>query len=734
MAIFDAFSGKLNQGNEDTSNIDPEVVLSEELLETYDAHRQDHVDQTWENNLFRNGAQLTEEQIEEYKRRRQSPVPWNIIKPTLEQKKALLTANNPSYQVTAKEDSDVNTAFLLNDCLAHVWYISSGSGEMKEAVDDVGIGGLGYMMAYKDPNADWGKGEVYNINVPALDVYVDPNSKHRHFKDAAHILTAKRMTEDQLIAFMPSAKALIEAGKITPSDRTRYPTGATTDIEGSRRSSLQKQQLDVTESIAGVTYYESIDRYTKITQPNFRVYDPQTNFEKIFNKEQHDEWLKKPAFILHTPDGDQIITSPQAVREYLALYEEIGGVFHFMPDGAIMPGEEGEGAVPNSTHRLEKVSMGKLVETEKLVSLKIDVTRIQRFVSAGGALLHKEILEIDKYPIVPFMEGHNRNPYPVSTTTLAKPLQEHLNKTKSLLMAYLANATNVKVMIGKGTIDKEELRAELSKAGAAIIEVDFDIGPVPIVISPVPIPGNAYAEVQDARNEIERLYGIFSFGQGDPGAAPEVYRMGLLLDEHQGRRIGSQLNDFYESLNLLANVTIQFIQNTYTEQKTFRLFQPNNKPKDVEINRPVYDEYSHELIGKINDVSVGKYDVIAVAGSTLPSQRWMEREYNLNLFKNNIGDEEMVLRNSEIKDVEDIIARKNKLAQAMQIIEQRDERIKELEGKEQRADSEITHLLRRVDVSKHREKLKEDEVRVHQSTLLFEERLNDILKNIRAQA
>lgn len=737
MAFFDALRGKKDRSEDSGSQIDPEVALSEDLLEKYDAARKDWADAFWENNLFRNGVQLTKKQEEEYKRRRQSPVPWNIIKPTLEQKKALLTANNPSYQVTAKEDSDVNTAALLNDCLSHVWYISSASGEMKEAVDDVGIGGLGYMMAYKDPNADWGKGEVNLTNVPALDLYVDPNSKDRLFRDAAHILIAKRQTEAQLIAFMPKAEALIKAGKIIESAGTRYPTGATSDIEGSGRSSLQGQQLDVTESISGVTYYESIDRYTKIKQPNFRVYDPQTNFEKIFNKEQHDEWLGKPAFILHAPDGDQIITSPQAVKESEMLYEEIGGVFHFVSDGQnvqIMPGEEGEGAVPNSTHRLEKVTMGGLVNTEKLVSLKIEVPRIQRFVSAGGAELHKEILEIDEYPGAPFMEGHNRNPYPVSTTTLAKPLQEHLNKTKSLLMAYLANATNVKVMIGKGTINKEELRAELSKAGAAIIEVDFDIGPVPIVISPVPIPGNAYAEVQDARNEIERLYGIFSFGQGDPGAAPEVYRMGLLLDEHQGRRIGSQLNDFYESLNLLAKVTIQLIQNTYTEKKAFRLFQPNNKPKDVEINRPVYDEYSHELIGKINDVTLGKYDVITVAGSTLPSQRWMEREYYRNLYKEGIGDEELVLRNSDVKDVEEVLARKDKLAQAMQMLEQSGEKIKELEGQVQRSDSEIIHLRRSVEVGKYKGRLKEDEIRVHQSTLLFEERLNDMLKIIRAQA
>ena len=726
MAFFDALFGKKSEG------LDPEVILSQELLETYAQSRTDHANTYWENNQFRNGIQLTDKQKKEYKIRRQSPVAWNIIKPTLEQKKALLTANHPSYQVTAKEDSDVNTAALINDSLSHVWYISNASGEMKEAVDDVGIGGLGYMMAYKDPKADWGKGEVYNVNVPYLDVYIDPNSKHRHFKDAANILIAKRQTEAQLIAFMPKAEEFIKAGKITPSEVSRYPSGYTSDIEESGRFAFQNQQLDVPDTDA--TYYESIDRYTKITQQNFRIYDPQTNFEKIFNTEEHEEWLEKPAFILHAPDGERIITAPQEIKEYLTFFEEMGEVFHFMPDGQIVPGVEDENSIPNTTHILEKVTMGQLVSGKKLVSLKIDVTKIQRFVSAGGASLHKEILEIDEYPIVSFMEGHNRNPYPVSTTTLAVPLQEHLNKTKSLLMAFLANATNVKVMIGKGTINKEELRRELSKAGAAIIEVDFDLGPLPIIISPVQIPGNAYAEVQDARRTIERLYGVWSFGAGDPGAAPDVYKMGLLLDEHQGILIGSQLNDFYESLNLLAKVTIQLIQKTYTERKVFRLFQPNNKPKDVEINRPIYDEYSNELIGKINDVTLGSYDVQAEAGSTLPSQRWMNREYEMRLFEKGVGDEEMVLRGSDIKNVEEIIARKSMVMKLGQALEQAQAEIKDLKGNLQTAQRESVSSKKQVITEKYKSRLKEDEIEVHKSSILFSERLNDILKNIRAQA
>ena len=84
--------------------------------------------------------------------------------------------------------------------------------------------------------------------------------------------------------------------------------------------------------------------------------------------------------------------------------------------------------------------------------------------------------------------------------------------------------------------------------------------------------------------------------------------------------------------------------------------------------------------------------------------------------------------------MEEILARKDKLRQAAQMIEQQGEKIKELEGDKQRSDAEIIHLRQSVEVGKFKGRLKEDEIEVHKSSILFSERLNDILKNIRAQA
>ena len=78
--------------------------------------------------------------------------------------------------------------------------------------------------------------------------------------------------------------------------------------------------------------------------------------------------------------------------------------------------------------------------------------------------------------------------------------------------------------------------------------------------------------------------------------------------------------------------------------------------------------------------------------------------------------------------------RKSKVMQLGQALEQAQAEIKELKGDSQRSDAEIIHLRQSVEVGKFKGRLKEDEIEVHKNTVLFSERLNDILKNIRAQA
>ena len=102
------------------------------------------------------------------------------------------------------------------------------------------------------------------------------------------------------------------------------------------------------------------------------------------------------------------------------------------------------------------------------------------------------------------------------------------------------------------------------------------------------------------------------------GAAPQTFKGTVALDEYGQRRIKSKRDDIEEGINQLAKVVIGLIQQVYTDQKTMRILQPNNKPMEVIVNSPVYDDIGN-VVGKQNDITVGKYDVIVLTGSTLPS-------------------------------------------------------------------------------------------------------------------
>jgi len=188
---------KEKRGGSNQTKIHKEVMKSLEILEEYQKDREEWAVKFFEDQQFRTGVQWTAEQIEVLEKRGQSPIVVNRIHPIVETAKALLTFNKPQFRSTGREDSDRKTAKIWSDLAQWVWEISNGNEELKQAIDDYYVGGLGYMMVYQDAHADMGKGEVKMKNLYPLDVYVDPNSRDIFFNDAANIIIARLMTDEQ---------------------------------------------------------------------------------------------------------------------------------------------------------------------------------------------------------------------------------------------------------------------------------------------------------------------------------------------------------------------------------------------------------------------------------------------------------------------------------------------------------------------------------------------------------
>ena len=133
------------------------------------------------------------------------------------------------------------------------------------------------------------------------------------------------------------------------------------------------------------------------------------------------------------------------------------------------------------------------------------------------------------------------------------------------------------------------------------------------------------------------------------------------------------------------------MQQLYTTRKIFRVVQPNNSLSEYVINKQLVDDKSGE-IEVVNNITVGKYDAVYVAGSTLPSNRYAELEFYMDAYKNGIIDRQEVLKKTEVFDMEGVMQRTDIIAQMQQKLEQSGEEIKKLKGDLQTRDREAVNL------------------------------------------
>ena len=709
----------------------PEVKISEDLLREYASVRDSWASQATEDNEFRNGVQWTKSQIDALRQRAQEPLVVNVIYPAVEQAKAMLTANSPRFQSTGRESSDVKTGQIFSDLMSWVWENSKGNTELKQAIDDYYVKGMGCFMVHHDPQADFGKGDVFVKAIDPLNVYIDPSSQDAYSRDASSIIVSKLYSEKQLISMYPDLEeTILQATEVTVAPQTEaIRTGLESQIVS--KEDIDAQRINSTSD----RELELIDRYEKITVPHYRVFNPYINDEKILEPSDFEEYAQKPAYKVFNQENERIITDDNEVARYEEIEKEFGNVFHLAinpmtQEQVMMQGEETPNALEGSTTILTRVTYADLIETGNILMNEIELTRIKQTVSVGGQLLFINVLPLEDYPIVTMMNGHNRNPYPISDVRLVKGLQSYINKIRSLIVAHASSSTNVKLLIPRGSMNKKQLEEEWARAGTAVIEFDPELG-TPIVAGSIPLPNELYKNEADAKADIERILGIYALMQGDPAATPQTYKGTLAIDEYGQRRIKSKRDDIEECINQVAKIVVQYIQYTYTTMKVMRLLQPNHKPKEVKINEPVYDELSGEFLGKLNDVTVGKYDVLVVSGSTLPSNRYARFEYYMELYKSGIIDQIEVLKQTEVANVEDVMNRSSKMAALMNQVQSQGDRIKDLEGDLQTARRELVHARQRVEVEKFKTDLEQSANRADMASKLYAARSDDELKKIK---
>lgn len=726
------------EGRISAYTIPEEVELTRELFTEYKSSRELWAQKFQESVEFRAGAQWTNEEQEVLESRGQAPIVVNRIHPIVETAKSLLTYNSPQFRATAREDSDRSTAKVFSDLFQYIWQTSSGDEELKKIIDDYYVGGMGVMQVYQDPQADLGKGEVCVKSINPLDVFIDPNSKDMYARDAAHILVCKYMTDEYAQLVYPEYMEVIQESNPEPDNEDDYPVTNLAATEGQMFFGDDDTQMH--------TKRKYTERYTKVMMPYYNVYEPFSQREFIFTDEEFYRYLSKSYIKLRKMTGEEVIIfEDEAVANLVDIIIETGGVFHYeMPEpqadesGNIVPmppvrvtGSETESKtgrhIPGSTVVLIPVSLEELKGLEEIVCNAIQKPCIELIVSVGDHLLYKRMLPTEEYPIIPLMNVHHRNPYPESDVRLYRPLQEYINKIRSLIIAHASTSTNVKLLIPRGSADLRQIEEEWSKAGTSVIEFDAELG-APIVAGPVPLPNELYKNEADAKYDLEYGFGIFELMQGSGKSAPSTYRGTLVVDEFGQRRIKSRRDDIENFLNQIGKVAIPLIQQIYTEEKVIRLIQPNGLEKEEQIN--FYKEMEDGSVTKFHDIGVGRYDLVVVSGSTLPTNRMALLNTYMQMFQMGLIDQTEVLKKTELVDIEGVMERSGQMQQMQQQMQAMAEELKKVKGDLQTATREEVHAKKRLEVEKFSGDLDKISNRADMAASLYKARLNDAKSNL----
>ncbi len=722
--VFDYKSGDINQ-----VETPEEVETTRELFTDYKTARELWAQKFQESVEFRAGAQWTNEERDVLEARGQAPIVVNRIHPIVETAKSLLTYNSPQFRSTGREDSDRDTAKVFSDLFQYIWQISSGDEELKKSIDDYYVGGMGVLQVYQDPDADMGKGEVYLKSINPLDVYIDPNAKDVYARDAANILVTTYMTDEQAMQVYPEFYDIIEQSAMHPDESDDHPITNLAATEG------QLFDTDGTETVHNRRQY--IERYTKEMHCYYNCYEPFSQREFLLDEEEYLEYLSKMYVKVKTIKGEEVILfEDESVEDMFKVIEEIGPLFHYeLADPQYdeqgqpisqkpirVPGEEDENSIPGSTTILIPMTVEELEGTGTIVCNKIEECRVKLVVTVGDKLLYHRLLPTEDYPIVPLMNVHHRNPFPESDVRLYRPLQEYINKIRSLIIAHASTSTNVKLLIPRGSADLNQIEQEWSKAGTSVIEFDAELG-APIVAGPVPLPNELYKNEADAKYDLEYGFGIFELMQGSGKSAPSTFRGTMVVDEFGQRRIKSRRDDIEGMLNQLAKVAIPLIQQLYTEEKVIRLIQPNGDEKEQKFN--FYKEMDNGDVKRFHDIGAGRYDIVVQSGSTLPTNRMALLNTYMQMYQMGLIDQTEVLKKSELVDLDGVMERSGQMKQMQQQMQAMAEELKKVRGDLQTAQREEVHAKKRLEVEKFSGELDKVSNRADMATTLYKARLND---------
>lgn len=191
------------------------------------------------------------------------------------------------------------------------------------------------------------------------------------------------------------------------------------------------------------------------------------------------------------------------------------------------------------------------------------------------------------------------------------------------------------------------------------------------------------AFVQQIQQASMDLYHVTGMQPPSLGANPELKSgKAIQAQERLGDR-GSYIftDNLSKSIEYTAEILLDLLPKIYDTERQIRIMQQDGETETVTINETVMDQDSDEFI-IVNDLSIGKYDVVTETGPAFATQRQESAQQLIDLVTNSPQFEalamDLIAKDLPVLESKELSKRVRKQMIGQGIIEPTEEEIKDL--------------------------------------------------------
>ena len=674
---------------------------------------------------FANDNQLTDEERISLEEQGMPTFTINRILPVVEMLNFYATANKPRWQAIGVDGSDTDIAAVFSDMADYIWDLSDGSSLYANCVNDAVTKGVGYLHVTVNQDSDHGMGDVVIKQPEPFDVFIDPKSRDILFRDASFVMIRKILPKSHLMKIYPDLISKIKkAAPINDNDYNYTEKSKDTHLKDFLYKDIDSEETPNKkgERDEAVEFFETYEKI-KIKYVNVFYQQPLTKEVLQQIQQQVQVQIQEMSAELQVKFLEQQKSMQEAVQAGEMIPERYELEIQKLQQNMQQQLQQAQQQMTAELQQQATIVQNMVItekefkvmyQNPKFAETVVDMVefhgdRIQLCCTVGDTMLYKKVLPegITEYPIVPFHYKWTGTPYPISAVSPLMGKQREINKSHQLLVHNASLGSSLRFMHEEGSIDTDYWE-KYSSAPGALLPVRPG-SEAPTAIQPAPLNSAFFNIVQNSKQDMEYLAGIYSSMMGDTGSQHETYRGMLAMDEYGTRRIKQWMQNALEpGLKQLGIIVKEFTQSVYTAHKVFRIVQPSaiQEQREVEINIPIYNDLG-ESIGKLKDYASAKFDVRIVAGSTMPVNRWAYLSELKEMMQMGIVDDIAVLAETDLRNKDQIAKRKS-------VYSQLSSQVQSMEGQLKKQAGTIETLERQLVQAGIKDKVNQAEVQLAQ--------------------